>query len=82
MHLQDQMPTGEGFRPDLTVAHPDCPEVHQATGIVSVQVAVGVTEALLLLRAHAFSSERPILVVARDVHPRIASLPPDSEDHG
>ena len=28
---------------------------------------MGLTEALLLLRAHAFASERPLLHIARDV---------------
>ncbi|GAA1955887.1 GAF domain-containing protein [Nocardioides panacihumi] len=42
-------------------------EVHQATGFVSVQASVGITEALLLLRAHAFAADRPLLDVARDV---------------
>jgi AmiR/NasT family two-component response regulator len=42
-------------------------EVHQATGFVSARAATGVTEALLLLRAYAFASERPLLDVARDV---------------
>ncbi len=34
-------------------------EVHQATGYVSVTASVGVREALLLLRAHAFSGTGP-----------------------
>ena len=29
--------------------------------------SIGLTEALLMLRAHAFASERPLLEVARDV---------------
>lgn len=41
--------------------------VHQATGFVSVQAGVGLTEALALLRAAAFSSGSPIASVARDV---------------
>jgi hypothetical protein len=35
--------------------------------MISVQASVTLTEALLLLRAHAYTSERPILDVARDV---------------
>lgn len=42
-------------------------EVHQATGMISVQARVGLREALLLLRARAFAAERPIIAVARDV---------------
>ena len=41
--------------------------VHQATGMVSAQLEVGVTDALALLRAHAYSSGRPISAVATDV---------------
>jgi len=41
--------------------------VHNAAGIVSVQLEISVTEALIRLRAHAFSSDRPIGDVARDV---------------
>ena len=42
-------------------------ELHQATGMVSVQAGVGMTEALLLLHGRAFSSARTSLEVARDV---------------
>lgn len=41
--------------------------VHQATGMVSVQVGVGLSEALLLLRGHAYGEQRPISAVASDV---------------
>jgi hypothetical protein len=43
------------------------PEVHQATGMVSVQAGVGLREALLLLRAHAYAQDRTLTDVARDV---------------
>jgi GAF domain-containing protein len=41
--------------------------VHNAAGIVSVQEDVSVTEALIWLRAHAFSSGRPLAEVAQAV---------------
>ena len=41
--------------------------VHNAAGIVSVQEDISVTEALIRLRAFAFSSNRPLADVARDV---------------
>lgn len=41
--------------------------VHQATGMISVQLGVSVTEALIRLRAHAFANDRPINDLARDV---------------
>lgn len=43
------------------------PEVHQATGMVSVHADVPLAEALVLLRARAFATGRPILELARDV---------------
>jgi plasmid stability protein len=42
-------------------------EVHQATGVVSVQAAVGLAEGLLLLRARAFAEGRSLGDLARDV---------------
>ena len=42
-------------------------EVHQATGMVQAQLDVSATDALLRLRALAFSSGRPIDEIARDV---------------
>lgn len=42
-------------------------EIHQATGMVAVQAGVGLASALVLLRAHAFASDRPLSEVALDV---------------
>ena len=42
-------------------------EVHQATGRISVQAGIPVADALVLLRAYAFSRDRPISDVAADV---------------
>ena len=41
--------------------------VHNAAGIVSVQEDISVTEALIRLRAHAFSNDRLLAAVAEDV---------------
>src|ERR1051325_385403 len=41
--------------------------VHQASGMVAVQLGVGVGEALIRLRAYAFANDRPITEVAEDV---------------
>jgi hypothetical protein len=41
--------------------------VHQAAGMVSIQLDVSVAEALVRLRAHSFLTERPIDDVSRDV---------------
>lgn len=45
----------------------DRAEVHQATGVISVQASVGLAEALVLLRARAFAEGRPLGEVAQDV---------------
>lgn len=57
-----------------TALHPDLGDpmayravIHQATGFVSVKASVGMPEALLLLRAHAFAADQPLIDVARDV---------------
>jgi ANTAR domain/GAF domain len=42
-------------------------EVHQATGIIQVQLNVGATEAFARLRAYSFMSNRPVGEVAHDV---------------
>jgi hypothetical protein len=41
--------------------------VHNAAGIVSVQEDISITEALIRLRAFAFSNSRPLAGVARDI---------------
>lgn len=42
-------------------------EVHQATGMILVQLNTNATEAFFLLRAHAFASGRSVQDVAHDV---------------
>ena len=42
-------------------------EVHQATGMVLAQAGTSARDALLLIRAHAFSNGRTVREVARDV---------------
>ena len=41
--------------------------VHQAAGMISVQLGVDIDDALLRLRAHAWARQRPIADVAADV---------------
>jgi hypothetical protein len=41
--------------------------VHQAAGMAAIQLDVGVTEALVRLRAYAFGADRLLADVARDV---------------
>jgi len=56
-------------------------EVHQATGIIAVQSNVGLADALMLLRAHSFATERPILEVAHDVVSRTLRFDLDESAH-
>jgi hypothetical protein len=42
-------------------------EIHQATGMVLAQLGISAADAALLLRAHAFSTGRPVREVASDV---------------
>jgi hypothetical protein len=68
LHLQDRMPLDAGgLHPHLAGREQQRREVHQATGMISVQATVGLVEALLLLRARAYSTEQSVVEVARDV---------------
>lgn len=42
-------------------------EIHQATGMVAVQISSGMPDALARLRAHAFAEDRSLSAVAADV---------------
>lgn len=52
--------------------------VHQATGMVAVQLAVTVSQALILLRAHSFGNNRSLTDVAHDVVERRLRFDADS----
>ncbi|MBJ7452438.1 MAG: GAF and ANTAR domain-containing protein [Blastococcus sp.] len=62
---------------DSLVVQDDRAEVHQATGVVSVQSAVSLQEALLLLRARAYAEQRPIGDLALDVLKGVTSFRDD-----
>ncbi|MCU1375493.1 MAG: hypothetical protein JWO68_2779 [Actinomycetia bacterium] len=57
-------------------------EVHQASGMVAVQLRVGVAEALVRLRAHAYATGRPVADVAADIVARRLSLGDDRTSGG
>jgi hypothetical protein len=62
----DLPPDGAGGRlPDFLTAHH--PQVHQATGMVQVQLGVSTNEAFVRLRARAFASGRSLVDLAGDV---------------
>jgi ANTAR domain len=67
----------DGPPPELT--RPQHPEVHQATGMVSVQLGVTVAVALIRLRAYAYSQERTLHDVARDIVGRRLRIEQDAE---
>jgi GAF domain/ANTAR domain len=45
---------------------PHWAEIHQATGMISVQLGVPLDEAFVRLRAHAFATDRPLRDLARE----------------
>jgi GAF domain-containing protein len=51
--------------------------VHQAAGMVAVQLGVSVAQALVRLRAYAFASGRPLADIAADVAARLLRFDPD-----
>jgi hypothetical protein len=53
-------------------------EVDQATGMISVQLGVGVEEAFVRLRAHAYALDRSLAAMARDVVARRLRFSADS----
>ena len=66
LHLQDHAGhDGEG--PALIGAIDNRAEVHQATGMVAIQLGVTLAEALLRLRAHAYATRRTMSAIAADV---------------
>ena len=46
---------------------PHWAEIHQATGMLAVQLGVGLDEAFVRLRARAFADGRPLRLLAREV---------------
>lgn len=66
LHLQ-ALGRVDGSGPGSVPVLEDRAEVHQATGVVSVQAGVALPHALALLRARAFAEERPVLELARAV---------------
>jgi len=81
LHLQGSTELGSGLHPQLSDPIEDRPEVHQATGMISVQSAVGLADALLLLRANAYATSRPTTEVADDVVRRRMRFVPEDDHH-
>lgn len=81
LHLQGKMAPGEGLHPQLGDPIQSRAEIHQATGVISVQAVVGLTEALLLLRAHAYAADQSLLNIAREVLAGTLRFPVDGGHH-
>ncbi len=81
LSLQDGAPTGT-LAADLDDAVAYRAEIHQASGMVSVQLQVPVAEALVRIRAHAFADGRPLGAVAADIVARRLRLTDDRDDSG
>lgn len=79
LHLQAQSGVSGELHPALSGYVPDRSEIHQATGMISAQAAVTLVEALLLLRARAYSADRTMLAVSRDVLARRLRFDPDDD---
>ena len=54
-------------------------ELHQATGMLTAQLGVPVTEAAARLRAHAVNTHRPLIDVCCDIIARRLRLPAESD---
>jgi hypothetical protein len=81
LQLQHTSPPGQPLHPELSEAVDGRREVYQAAGMITVQAAVSLAEALLLLQAHAFSAGRPMLEVAQDVVARQLRFGPEDDHH-
>jgi len=73
-------PVGDGAGADRRWperAGPHHPEVHQATGMITVQLGVTAAVALIRLRAYAFANDRHLREVAADIVARRLRFLPD-----
>jgi hypothetical protein len=66
LHLQDH-DGHDGARSALTEPIDSRAEVHQATGMITIQLGINLAEALLRLRAHAYATGRTVSAIAADV---------------
>jgi hypothetical protein len=80
LHMHAEQPLDGEPGPVWADSLADRSEVHQATGMISVQSGVSLADALLILRARSFAAERPLDAVARDVVDRVIRFAPHGED--
>jgi hypothetical protein len=74
LNLDSPYPPGAS---DLDARTLNQPQVHQATGMVQVQLDVSIEDAFLMLRARAFTTGRPLVDVAIDVVERRLRFSPE-----
>ena len=74
---QTDGPRPDGHLPEQ--AAPQHPEVHQATGMIIVQLGVTAAVALIRLRAYAYAHDRRLRDVAADVVARRLQFHPDTD---
>lgn len=79
LHLQDEI-DNDGAHSALVGPIDSQAEVHQATGMITIQLGISLAEALLRLRAHAYASGRTVSAVAADVVNRRLSF--DNSESG
>ena len=81
LSLQDASPAGvlaDGLQDAVAYRA----EIHQASGMVSIQLRIPVAAALVRIRAHAFANEIPVGVVAADIVARRLRLSDDRQEPG
>jgi hypothetical protein len=79
LDAQDRAGPGEGpgGQPAGLASHRA--EIDQATGMLTEQLSVSITDAFVRLRAYAYASDRGLAEVARDIVARRLRLPPDRD---
>lgn len=80
--LLDDRPVADDDTETATAALPYHPEIFHAQGMVMMQLGVSLSEALLRLRAYAFSTDQALVEVARAVVERRLRLDRQPEDPG
>lgn len=82
LSLQDAVPDGD-LAPGFDVAVAYRAQIHQASGMVTVQLQIPPDEALARIRAYAFAHDRPVDAVAADiVHRRLRLTDDHQSDQG
>lgn len=79
LSLQDAAPAG-ALAAGLEEAVAYRAEIHQACGMVAVQLGIPPAEALARIRAHAFAGSQPVGVVAADIVARRLRLTDDRQE--